>query len=248
MNIDTTGDKWTAVRAQLPDDYQEPAWLLPEGLLRGSDEHLAYLTLAYTLSGGREPESFWQAARRTYQAEPELFDPRFLAYADPAALGPRLARQGLARKLPSEATVWQRIGQALVMRAGGSVSKLLADHDYDAAKLRAMLGRSKSTFPVLSGPQTAPRWLYGLATVAERPIQGAGELPVPLSPLVARALRRLNVTAESVPAALFERLAAWERQGAPKEGAPKEGAPKEGAPKVPGTTGTAVSIEAELGE
>lgn len=213
MTIDDVDPaQWTAVRAQLPPEYDDPARSLPPGLARGSDPHLAYLTLAYTLSGGREPESFWEAAHRTYEDDPELFEPRFLAYADPKTLVPRLRKHGLARKLSSEATVWQRIGQALVMRAGGSVAKLLADHDHDAAKLMAMLARSKTTFPVLSGPQTAPRWLYGLSSAGEQPIRGAADLPVPVSPAVARALGRLNVMADTVPVELFEPLEARGRQ------------------------------------
>jgi hypothetical protein len=67
--------------------------------------------------------------------------------------------------------------------------------------------RSKTTFTVLSGAQTAPRWLYGLSTVGEQPIQGAGELLVPVSPAVARALWRRNV-----PAELLGRLELWSRQ------------------------------------
>jgi hypothetical protein len=202
--------RWAALRERLPSDYQDPAWPLPPGVERGSEPHLAYLTLAYTLSGGREPVSFWEAARQTFGDDSELFNPLFLAYAEPAALVERLKRVGLARKLPSEATVWQRIGQALVMRAKGSVPQLLAAHEFDAGQLMAMLSRSKTTFPVLSGPQTAPRWLYGLATAGEQPIRGADQLPVPVSAAMVRRLRRLNLAADSVPAPLFGPLTAWE--------------------------------------
>lgn len=170
-----------------------------------SDSHLAYLTLVYTISGGRDPDQLWPAAFATYTADPQLFDPQYLAWAKPAALLPSLRAHGLSRK-KSEATVWQRVGQALVMRAGGSVQKLLADHDYDAYKLMAMLAKSKTIFPILSGPQTAPRWLYGLATLGEQPISHAADLPVPVSPAVTRALTSLNLEADVVPADLFEEL------------------------------------------
>jgi hypothetical protein len=178
----------------------QPATLSP-----GSDAHLAYLTLVYTISGGREAGPLWRAAAETYAADAQLFEPQFLAYAKPAELLPRLRAHGLVRK-KSEATVWQRIGQALVMRAGGSVQELLADHAYDADKLMGMLARSKTVFPVLSGPQTAPRWLYGLATVGQQPITGAADLPVPVSAAVERALASLSLEAEKVPADLFEVL------------------------------------------
>jgi hypothetical protein len=66
-------DPWAIASARLPDDYTDPAAALPDNLTRGDENHLAFLTLAYTLSGGREPESFWSAARLTYAADPELF-------------------------------------------------------------------------------------------------------------------------------------------------------------------------------
>lgn len=189
------------------------AWPLPEGMARGTDEHLAYLTLVYAISGGREPLALWAAARQTFAADAELFEPHFLAHAKPAALVPRLQLHGLSQKPTSDATVWQRIGQALVMRAGGSVAKLLADHEADALKLLAMLAHSKTTFPVLSGAQTAPRWLNGVTAVAHYPLQNSDQLTVPVSPAAARALAALSLSAGKVSAAVFDAVDALGRYG-----------------------------------
>lgn len=186
---------------------------LPEGVERGSDAHLAYLTLVYTISGGREPVQLWEAARTAYAARPDLFDPQFLAYIKPQEIEQSLHELMLTRKRKSEATVWQRIGQALIMRAGGSVGQLLANHAYQAATLRRMLADNKATFPVLSGPQTAPRWLYGLANAGQQPLEGAGQLPVPVSPDVARAMEALQVTGQHVSAEIFDALSALGRRG-----------------------------------
>ena len=174
----TLPDAWLAIQeALLPIFQEEGLWgegeaadPLPTKLTRGSDEHLTFLTLVYTISGGRKPEQLSTAARKTWDEDPGLFDPRGLAFAKPRDLEPRLKSQGLTRKTKSEATVWQRIGKALFMRAGGSVLRLLADNAHDAQRLLAMLEQSKTTFPVLSGPQTAPRWIYGLARFGERSI------------------------------------------------------------------------------
>ena len=190
-----------------------PAWSLPEGVGRGTDEHLAFLTLVYTISGGREPISLWQAARDTYAAAPTLFDPMRLAYAKPAALKEPLNEYGLTRKVASEATIWQRIGQALVMRGGGSVKKLLLDNEQDAQQLLSMLGRSKTTFPVLSGKQTAPRWLYGLANEGEQPLSNLQKLVVPLSPAAKLGLKGLEIDVDVVSAAVFGPLDALGRLG-----------------------------------
>lgn len=185
----------------------QPEMALPDGVTRGSDTHLAFLTLTTAVSGGRDPAQLWTAARHTCAVDVELFRPDYLAYVQPRAIQERLQAHGLVRKR-SNATVWQRIGQALVMRAGGSVSRLLADHDHDADRLLTMLADNKATFPVLSGPQTASRWLYILATAGAQPISGADRLPVPVSPAAARALQSLEVAADAVSAAVFAPLTA----------------------------------------
>ncbi len=216
-----TANKNQEIRDRLIQAYTEtgmwgvvnPAWALPEGVERGSDVHLAFLTLVYTISGGRDPVKLWNAARQTFAGDGELFDPKFLAYAKPAALIDRLHVHGLTQKPTSEATLWQRIGQALVMRAGGSVQKLLTDHDHDAKQLMVMLARSKATFPVLSGKQTAPRWLYGLTAVGNQPLKNARSLPVPVSPHAKRALESLTIHTNKISALAFESVDALGRYG-----------------------------------
>lgn len=185
---------------------------IPPGLDQGSDQHLAYLTLVYAISGGRAPGQLWQAAQALVQEAPNLFDPNYLAYEKPKTIEPLLKQAAVIRK-KSEATVWQRIGQALVMRAQGSVQKLLADHDNEAEKLMAMLAANKTTFPVLSGEQTAPRWLWGLANEGGQSIEGAAQLPVSVSPAAARALASLEIEAERVSAEIFAALDALGRHG-----------------------------------
>ena len=190
-----------------------PAWGLPEGVERGSDAHLAFLTLVYTISGGRKPVQLWDAARQTFAEDAELFDPRFLAYTKPTALVTRLNLHGLTQKKTSEATTWQRIGQAIVMRADGSVKGLLAKHEHDGKKMMEVLANSKTTFPVLSGRQTAPRWLYGLTAVGLLPLTHVEKLPVPLSPQARRVLDGLTIQTEWLSALAFDSVDALGRYG-----------------------------------
>lgn len=190
-----------------------PILEVPKGVERGSDTHLAFLTLVYTISGGREPVQLWDGARQTFAIDGELFSPSFLAYAKPATLIDRLKRYGLTQKVTSEATTWQRIGQALMMRAGGSVQTLLADHAYDSQILMSMLSKSKATFPVLSGSQTAPRWLYGLMAVGDQPLRSVEELPIPVSPHAKKALASLNIQAAKLSARTFDSVDALGRYG-----------------------------------
>lgn len=219
--ITTDIDRPQTIRTTLLAAYADPglwgesypARPLPTDMERGNDAHLAYLTLVYTISGGRDPSQLWTAARQTFAANPELFDPRYLAHARPADLVDRLSTNRLTKKSKSEATTWQRIGQALVMRAGGSVRQLLANNDHNARSLMEMLGRSKTTFPVLSGPQTAPRWLYGLATDGEQPLDHADRLPVEPSPAGERALAALMIDADQVTTKTFAPLDALGRLG-----------------------------------
>lgn len=186
---------------------------LPKDIDLGSDTHLAYLTQVYATSGGRDPELLWASARQTFVADPELFDPKFLAYIKPKEIVDRLNLYQLSHKRKADAAVWQRIGQALVMRAIGSVQQLLAAHNFDAISLMKMLKQSKATFLVLSGPQTGPRWLYGLAKAGGQPIKGADQLPIPNSPAISRALDALSIERKRVPAEVFSPLDALGRRG-----------------------------------
>ncbi|MFQ5435662.1 MAG: hypothetical protein ACE5FD_12365, partial [Anaerolineae bacterium] len=116
-----TTDQRQEMRSRLLAAYQStglwgetnPARPLPDGFERGSDPHLAYLTLVTTLSGGRSPTQLWIAARQTAVSDPDLFNPHFLAYAKPQDLIDRLQAHRLTQKPKSEATTWQRIGQLL---------------------------------------------------------------------------------------------------------------------------------------
>ncbi len=216
-----TNERVTAVRQTLLAAYREtglwgvtqPDWPLPEMLKRGEDTHLAWLTLVYTVSGGRDPAQLWPAARAAYAARPDLFDPQTLAYTRPNTLIEPLRAYRLTQKAKSEATIWQRIGQALVMRAAGSVSQLLAEYDFSAPALWQMLQSNKTTFPVLSGPQTGPRWLHGLASAGGQPLAGADRLPVPLSPAGEKAMAALEISGTQVSAEIFAPLDLLGRRG-----------------------------------
>ena len=237
-----TNERVTAVRQTLLAAYREtglwgvtqPDWPLPETLKRGEDAHLAWLTLVYTVSGGRDPAQLWPAARTAYVARPDLFDPQVLAYARPDTLIEPLRAYRLAQKVKSEATVWQRIGQALVMRAAGSVSQLLAGYDFSAPALWQMLQSNKVTFPVLSGPQTGPRWLYGLAATGGQPLTGAARLPVPPSPPGKKALAALQISGKQVSAEIFAPLDLLGRRGCAQRKPGQTSCPAAGACPVAG--------------
>ena len=192
-------------------EEKRPYWALPVGLTRGSDPHLAYLTLVFAISGGRDPIALWSAAQQAFVADPELFDPHFLAYVPPARI--RLKGHGLTQKSRSEAITWQRIGQALVMRAQGSVRTLLQTYGFNGRRLLTMLTQNKATFPVLSGSQTAPRWLYGLATAGLQPIKDIATVPTPLSASMKQTLLALKIEADNISAQSFEPLNALSRRG-----------------------------------
>lgn len=164
--------------------FERPSAVVPDGLERGCDTHLIFLTLTMALSPGREPVALWGAARAALASDPELFDPMFLAYLKPPdlkGLHERLNQSGLTSGR-SDTTTWQRIGKALVMRGQGSVLNLLEKHEFEADKVMAMLAESKTTFPVLSGEQTAPLWLYALAVDGGVGLGGVEALFLPLSP------------------------------------------------------------------
>lgn len=194
--------------------HQRPSAILPKGVERGSDPHLIFLTLVMTVAADRRPTQLWEAARSTWAEDPVLFDPKYLAYLPPSdlkQLQPRL--QSLALKPRSEATTWQRIGKALVMRGGGSVKTLLAKHNHSAGEMMEMLETSKTTFPVLAGEQTAPRWLHTLAVDGEIELEGVEKLRLPLSESGNLALVGLQINTSHFTAPVFDPLDTLGRLG-----------------------------------
>lgn len=194
-------------------DNSRPQFLLPKGVQRGSEEHLVFLTLVYAISGGRDAEALWSAARAAYDTDPTLFEPKTLAYAQPQAFVKTLKKHSLSQKGKVDGVTWHKIGKAIVMRGQGSVKKILEKYDYDAQALLEMLGENKTTFPLLSGPQTGPRWLWGLATAGEQPLTGAARLPVPVSSVAERALDSLQLQFEVISAEVWEAAAALSQRG-----------------------------------
>ena len=133
-----TGELWGDARPQA---------ILPEGLTRGDEQHLIFLTLVYAISGGRDSAKLWSAARQAFAVEPSLFDPKTLAYAQPQAFVEPLQRHKLSKKRKVDGVTWHKIGKAIMMRGQGSVKNILAQHNYDAQALLTMLTESKTTFP-----------------------------------------------------------------------------------------------------
>lgn len=201
-----------------------PAHPLPGGVYRGDDAHLTYLTLVYAVSGGRDPVPLWAAARTTFDQYPQLFDTTRLAYANPRTLYPVLRGNGIIRR-QSEATVWQKTGQALMMRGRGQLSAILAECNYDALELWEMLQQSKTTFPVLSGPQTGPRWLAGLAAEGAQPLANIKQLTLDVSAAGGEAMVNLGLAGTQVSATMWNALHALGSKGCRQRKAPASDCP-----------------------
>ena len=95
----------------------------------------------------------------------------------------------------------------------GQLQKLLADHGHDAQQLMAMLAKSKTTFPVLSGSQTTPRWLYGLTAIGEQDLKNVEKLSISVSSHAKKALESLTIQANKVTALTFDSIDALGRYG-----------------------------------
>lgn len=214
-------DRLAQLRAALLAAYEEgalwgnsrPQFVLPEGVARGGEQHLIFLTLVYAISGGREAEALWSAARAAYEAEPSLFDPKTLAYAQPQAFVEPLKAHGVSQKGKVDGVTWHKIGKAIVMRGQGSVKTILETYNDDAKALLTMLNENKTTFPVLSGAQTGPRWLWGLASAGEQSLKGAARLPVSVSAAVERALDSLQISFGVISVEVWEAAAVLGERG-----------------------------------
>lgn len=153
----------------------------PDGLTRGSEDHLHWLTLTMALSHHRSAAELWDAARATYE-DPDtryLFAPHAVAQLRPEKLSHDLARHDLARNPEKDAATWRRICTTLVADFDGSMATLLERAGYDAPAIVATIRSSKHDIPYLGGAKTGSLWLHLLEDAwYGHPIDGLQEMPI----------------------------------------------------------------------
>ncbi len=192
-----------------------PHEVAPEGVGKGSREHLMFITLTVSLAYQRDAPSLWQSARSTY-LDPEtryLFDLRSVAEASLSEIRIDLKKHGLSKKPKDDAYIWRTNAVSFHKKWAGDPGSFLERCGWDCPTALHRLeqdrhhygGTSKANYPSLRDPRIGALWLRVL-------VDGAGlsqlgnldRVAVPVDTHIARATLTTGVVRGRFKGSLVE--------------------------------------------
>lgn len=168
----------------MPED--EP----PEGVTRGSYEHMMFITLTVSIDYQRDAVQLWNNSRMTYEDldTQYLFDPAAMRNIPFDDIVIDMQKHGLSKKPLKDAKIWTTICRTLDQDWCGDPCKLLEDCNWDARQVLERLRLNKSDYPYLNGNKIGPLWLRMLRdNVGISNLRNLDKVPIPVDIHVARA-------------------------------------------------------------
>jgi len=176
----------------------------PEGVAKGSIEHLCFITFTVAIDYMRDAPTLWNNSRRTF-SDPEtryLFYPKKLEQAGFGKVVIDMQKHGLSKKPERDANIWYTMGKSFSEKWGGEPRNLIQKCDWDAIKILASLkndnhyseGIFKPDFPNLRGPKIGPLWIRMLRdNIGITKIINLDQVPLPVDIHIARATMTTGV-------------------------------------------------------
>lgn len=117
-------------RTDMPED------IAPRGFVRGSIEHMLFITLSVAIDYQRDADELWESSRRTYENSNTkyLFDLRSLHEARQRKVILSMQKHGLSRKLKRDAWIWRTVGVTFYKKWEGDPKLFLEDCGWDKLK------------------------------------------------------------------------------------------------------------------
>lgn len=162
----------------------------PEGMRRGSYEHIMWLTLTVAIDYQRDAASLWNSAKLTWENESTRWvflpnESRNRTYQD---LVIALARYRLSQKHNKDAQIWWTVSTSFFKLFEGDPRKLLELYKYDAEEVyNQMHSKHKKDFPYLSGDKILLLWIRMLKDEANIDLANLENVRIPIDIHTARA-------------------------------------------------------------
>jgi len=179
-------------RNDMPED------IIPKGMIRGSLEHIMFITLTVSIDYQRDASALWSASRKTFE-DPNtryLFDPKALHETPFTKIVKDMQNYKLSKKPQKDANIWRTVGITFYKKWNGNPLNFLQDCNWDAPTILKRLkkdvhlcdGRLKADYPYLRGDKIGPLWLRILRDNVEvTQLRNFGKVPIPVDIHVARA-------------------------------------------------------------
>jgi len=175
-----------------------PEDALPLGVVRGSLEHVFFITLTVSIDYQRDAHELWEASRKTYEdpGTRYLFNPNSVHITAEKNIVNHMQRYKLSKKPRKDAEIWRTIITTFYEKWGGDPRRFLQECNWDAPVILERLERDRHIynrrsvldFPYLRGPKIGPLWLRMLRdNVGITDLLNMNRVPIPVDVHVARA-------------------------------------------------------------
>jgi len=181
-----------------------PEDLLPASAIRGSLEHILFLTHTVAIDYQRDANALWASSRQTYE-DPDtryLFNPQVLSVMPASKIIRDMQKYKLSKKPQQDANTWRTISAVFCQKWQSDPRNFLASCNWSAPLILARLkndshsvaGKRVQDFPFLRGDKIGPLWVRMLRDNASiTKIQNLDKTPIPVDIHIARATLALGV-------------------------------------------------------
>ncbi len=190
-------------RTAMPED------IAPNSVVRGSLDHILFITLTVSIDYQRDAPSLWESSRKTFD-DPEtryLFDPKLLHETPSRKIIEDMRKYELSKKPQKDANIWRTIGVTFYKKWEGDPRNFLKNCNWDSSLILKRLrndthlynGRLIWDYPYLRGPKIGPLWLRMLRdNVGITWLKNLDKVPIPVDIHVARATLTTGVVRGSI--------------------------------------------------
>jgi hypothetical protein len=178
-------------RTEMPEDAP------PQGVGRGTQEHLLFITLTVTIDYQRDAPQLWELSREVYQnpATRYLYEPAKLFERGLSQAKHDMNLTGLSRKAQKDPYLWYTVATTFLKKYGGYPRRFLEDCQYHAPTILERLQNDTHElqslrvpdFPYLRGPKIGRLWVRMLRDNIGIEMTGLDEVPIPVDVHVLRA-------------------------------------------------------------
>lgn len=171
-----------------------PETVLPEGVQRGSYEHIMFVTMCSTIDYNRNADALWAAGRLSWADESTrwVFFPHLVEQKTLEELIKDLQKHRLSQKRNRDAKYWRIVSLSFLKLFDGDPRNMFKKFDFDALEIRGYMKKmGTKVFPYLAGATTSGKinsmWIRILHDEAKIVFKNYEKIDLPIDIHVMRA-------------------------------------------------------------
>ena len=177
---------------------ETPEDIIPNGIKKGSLEHILFITLTVSIDYQRDASVLWYSSRKTFKDTETkyLFKPKSLHETPLRKIIADMQKYKLSKKPRQDANIWRTVGVTFYKKWEQNPYNFLKNCNWDSLIILKHLRNDKhfynkrlvSDYPFLKGPKIASLWLRMLKdNVGVTQLKNFGKVPILVDIHVARA-------------------------------------------------------------